>query len=108
MGKVVKVAVGIPTEGHTGAEAYHNRLLMAFYLGALERETKFAGADVQFEFYLHSAGRLFTPMAREKLVDSALRIDADYIFMIDDDMLAPQDTFTRLFRHNVDIVAAVL
>lgn len=95
----IRVMVGIPNEGHTQAESYYNRLMLAFHLGKLEAETG------KFQFYWATAGRMFTPLAREKLVESALEVDAEYVFMMDDDMLTPIDLFERLYRHDVDLVA---
>lgn len=126
--KTIKVVVAVPTEGHSPAEAYDNRLLMMFHLGRFESDQRQGHAFVAegrgadeikkacpyfraewpvFEIYYHTAGRMFTPMARERLVDRALMMNADYIFMIDDDMLAPQDVLERLYRHNVDVCAAL-
>lgn len=93
-----KVVFGIPTEGHTPPESFQTIRQMCFRHGFLE-------AQGRFEFYDSTAGRMFTPMAREKIADTALAIDADYLFMIDDDMLAPKDLFERLQARNVDVIA---
>lgn len=107
MPRIYKVAVSIPTEGHTGPEALDPLLVMAMNLGKLETKTKMENAPVQFEFYWHSAGRLFTPMAREKLVEQAMKGEMDYVFFLDDDAIVPFDAFLRLFKHNKDIVAGL-
>ena len=39
------------------------------------------------------------------LAGKALEWGADYLFMVDDDMMAPADLFYRLVKHDVDIVA---
>ena len=103
----VKVVIGIPTEGNTQCEPYLNRLLFAFHLGVLQTENSNDLNKPQFEFYWASTGKIFTPMAREIIVDKALKIGADYVFMIDDDMLAKPDVFEQLYKHNVDVVAAL-
>lgn len=58
-----------------------------------------------FEFFFCVIGRIFTPYAREQAVKMALERDCDYIMMIDDDMISPDDLFEKLYRHNVDVVA---
>lgn len=103
--RTVKVVFGVPTEGYTQCEALQSLMMMCFHHGKLEAESRNGGHDIQWEFYHATAGRMFTPMAREKLADTALRIGADFLFMIDDDMLAPHDLFDKLVRHNVDVVA---
>jgi hypothetical protein len=126
----VRVLCAIPNEGHTHVEAYINRLANFAHLGRLEKESKdyFKILDLfgnegarkfldvsnymdrdylrgkEFEFYLFTAGRMFTPIARNEAVKHAIDIDADYLFFIDDDMICPDDLFERLYRHNVDIV----
>lgn len=103
--RTIKVVFGVPTEGHTQAEALQSLRLMCFHHGKLEAESK--DQAVRFEFFDSTCGRMFTPFAREKIVTDALKLDADYVFMIDDDMIAPNDTFERLYRHQQDIVAAL-
>lgn len=96
----VKVMVGIPTEGYTQSAALHSIMGLWFRLGKLS-------TTGEFEFYRTTAGRLFTPLAREKLCQSALQVGADYILMLDDDMLFEPDLFEKLYRHKADIVAAL-
>lgn len=47
------------------------------------------------------------PFARNRIVQHALELDADYVFFIDADMIFPPDTLKRLLNHNVDIVNAL-
>ena len=96
----IKVVWGIPTEGFTNPMSLQSLLLMSFHIGRLSS----AG---EFEFFSRTSGRLFTPMARESILDYALGIDADYAFMVDDDMVCPPDLFEALYRHQVDIVSAL-
>ena len=105
--QTIRVVFGVPTEGHTQAEALQSLRLMCHHHGMLQAESKAHNKDVQFEFFDSTCGRMFTPYAREKIANDALKANADYIFMIDDDMLAPFDAFERLFRHQVDVVAAL-
>jgi len=94
----IKVLMGIPRGGFTLTEAVDNQIDMAKYLGKLECRSN-------FEFHMATTGRLFVPKAREAFAKYALEIGADYLFMIDDDMICPLDLFERLYRHDVDIVA---
>lgn len=94
----IKVLVGIPRGGFTLSEAVDNQIDMAAYLGRLE-------AISDFKFYFASIGRLFVPKAREEFAQYAIESGCDYLLMIDDDMICPTDLFTRLYSHDVDIVA---
>lgn len=114
--KTIKVLVGTPKDGKTEPRAYDNRMEMCFHLGALQALsenglTELSGVtfnypkDTKFEFYISTIGRVFTALARERIADTALSLGADYLFMVDDDMIVPPDLFELLFRHNVDVVA---
>jgi hypothetical protein len=46
-------------------------------------------------------------LARESITDNARGINAQYLFMFDDDMIVMPDLFERLFKHQKDIVAAL-
>lgn len=54
--------------------------------------------DEIFEFWFINIGRIFTPAAREEAAKKALEKGMDYIFMVDDDMICPDDLFTRLYK----------
>ena len=116
--KVVRVLMGIPNEGHTECESYDNRLEMAFHLGSLQVLTKFMGKqycgvdfdypeNTEYEFSLSTVGKIFPALARERIAEIAVNENFDYLFMIDDDMLAPSDLFERLVKHDKDIVGAL-
>jgi hypothetical protein len=109
---------GIPNEGHTEPEAYDNRMEMCFHLGVLQvlsskGEKEFDGVEfdypdgVKFEFFTCSIGQVFTALARERIAQEAVERGMDYLFMIDDDMITGTDIFERLYKHNVDICAAL-
>jgi len=102
---VYKVLIAIPNEGHTQVEAYANRLMNFMHMGKLEERLKHEGAKPRPEFYFMTMGRIFTPLAREEAASMAEDCGMDYLYMIDDDMIAGDDTFERLARHDVDIVA---
>jgi hypothetical protein len=114
--KTVKVLFGIPKDGKTEPRAYDNRMEMCFRLGALQIASqlglkevcgiKFNYPDnVKFEFFIATQGRVFTALSRERIADTAVSMGADYLLMVDDDMIVPSDLFEQLYRHNVDIVA---
>jgi hypothetical protein len=116
--EIIKVAFGIPNEGHTEPEAYDNRMVMSHHLGILQvlsafNEKEFDGIkfdypdNVKFEFYIVSIGKVFTALARERIAEYAVESGMDYLFMIDDDMITESDIFERLFKHNVDICAGL-
>lgn len=96
-----KVVIGIPTAGYTAAEALHSLSLFFFHLG------KYQADHPEFEFFIKASGRMLTAMNRELILAEAINIGADLCFMIDDDMVFPQDIFERLYRHQVDVVAAL-
>src|SRR5258708_1445831 len=104
---IKKVAICIPLKGHSPPKAYNDRMLMAFQLGQTEMEQRLKNEPIQYIFYWFFAGELFVPYARENLANMALKYECDYLFSIDDDMLAPPDLFYRLVKHDVDIVAAL-
>lgn len=102
---LVRVLVCIPNEGHTHVEAYANRLINFMHLGKLEKEGELTKANPRFEFYFITMGRMLVQLAREEAAKAALECEADYLFMIDDDMICQDDLFERLYRHNVDLIA---
>ena len=101
----VKVLVSIPNEGITLVESYTNRLENFFHLGKLQQGGSSEFRMTQFEFHFLTLGRIFTPLAREEAAKAAIEIEADYLYMIDDDMMCPNDMFERLYKHDVDLVA---
>lgn len=102
---VKRVLVGIALKGHTPPESYHDRILMSYYIGSREMKESYEKVKPRYEFIWINVGEIFIPFAREMLAGKALEFKADYLFMIDDDMMAPVDLFYRLAKHDVDIVA---
>lgn len=102
---VIRVIVGLPHEGMTGCEAYTNRLSNFKHLGHLEERMKLQNASPRFEFLQVVIGRMHVHVAREEMAKKALFANADYLFMIDDDMTAPDDLFEKLYADDKDIVA---
>lgn len=104
---VLKVLVGVPLKGGTPARSYHDRMLMFKHLGGREVLDFYEKKSPRYIFNFGSVNDIPVHFARERLVEGALESDCDYLFMIDDDMLAPPDLFYKLAEHNKDICAAL-
>lgn len=102
---VIRVLIGLPHEGMTGSEAYTNRLANFRYLGQLEERGKCMKSSPRFEFLQYTCGRMHVFYAREEMAKQAIAADCDYLYMIDDDMICPDDMFERLYEADKDIVA---
>lgn len=102
---VITVLVGFPHEGMTGTEAYCNRLANMKHLGHLEERQKLLKLTPRFEFLQVVIGRMHVHVAREEMAKKAVEANADYLFMIDDDMTCPDDLFEKLYADDKDIVA---
>jgi hypothetical protein len=104
---VHKVLIGIPLKGHTPPKAYHDRMVMFQHMGGREAEDFYAKRNPRFVFGLGAVGEILVPFAREILAEAALRHGCEYLFMVDDDMLAPMDLFYKLQENGKDICAAL-
>jgi hypothetical protein len=104
---VYKVIVGIPLMGGTPAASYHDRMMMFKYLGHREEDDYHTQVNPRYCFNLNVTGDILVQYARERFAESVLESGADYLFMIDDDMLAPPDLFFRLAANDKDICAAL-
>jgi hypothetical protein len=102
---VIRVLVGFPHEGMTTSEVYCNRLANIKHLGHLEERGKLLKETPRFEFFMKTCGRMHVHVARDEMAKTAVAMNADYLFMIDDDMVAPDDLFERLWTDDKDIVA---
>lgn len=102
---VIRVLVGVPHEGMTGSEAYTNRLCNFKHLGHLEERGKLLKQTPRFEFFFKTCGRMHVHVARDEMAKTALVSNCDYLFMIDDDMIAQDDLFEKLYASQKDIVA---
>jgi len=105
--RIIDVAVGICLKGHTPPKAYHDRMLMSFCMGQRESEDKLNKVSPRFRFQWFFVGEVFVPFAREQLAQATLNYKCDYLFMVDDDMVVPFDTFYRLAANDKDICAAL-
>lgn len=101
----IRVLVGFPHEGMTTSEVYCNRLANLKHLGHLEERGKILNESTRFEFLLKTCGRMHVHVARDEMAKTALAMNADYLFMIDDDMICPDDLFEKLYACQKDIVA---
>jgi hypothetical protein len=99
---VYKVAVSVPNEAYIQTAAYDNHILVAAHHGILEEKMRQEGISPRYEFYRFSTGRLLTQLAREKLMEVALKEDMDFVIMYDSDMLLPLDTIEALLQDMVD------
>ena len=102
---VIRVCVAIPNMGYTQPESYCNRLFNFMKLGQLEERGRLLKQSPRFEFRFVTLGRIFTPLAREEAARMAIEAECDYLYMIDDDMICPDDMFEKLYAHNVDLVS---
>lgn len=102
---VVRVLIGFPHEGMTGSEAYCNRLANMKHLGHLEERGKIYKEVPRFEFYQKTCGRMHVHVARDEMAKAAIASGCDYLFMIDDDMIADDDLFEKLYASQKDIIS---
>lgn len=51
-----------------------------------------------FQFHFVNIGRIFTPAAREEAAKIAVENNMDLLYMVDDDMICPDDMFERLWK----------
>ena len=103
--EAIKVLIGFPHEGMTSSEVYCNRMANMVHLGRLQERGKLLNETPRFEFFQKTCGRMHVHVARDEMAKTALSIGADYLYMIDDDMIAPDDMFERLYADDKDIVA---
>lgn len=95
MGKVfgVNVVVGIPSFG----------MVSAYFMQARQSQ--------QFPLVSSAIDKIVLnkPIAdaRNEIVEFALSQGANYIYWLDDDVIAPPESFMRLFRHQKDIINGV-
>lgn len=100
----IKVLLAEPSSGMVDCIAHDNRLDQYIEFGRLESKGK-------FKFFTGNTGRTQINYARESMASEAVRLGMDYLFMIDDDMIAPRRCFERVFetmvREQADIAAPI-
>lgn len=89
----VNVVVGIPSFGMVSTHFLEARSAMAFPLVSSAINCVPLKKPIA--------------QARNEIVEYALSQNANYIFWLDDDVIAPPDSFLRLFNHNKDIINGV-
>lgn len=103
--------------GATHAAAYENHLRWMMHMGTIQLASHLGVRELMgvklnypedhvYEFSFFTMGRLYTAKAREVICTEAVKAGADYVLMLDDDMIVPIDWFEKLIRHEVDICAA--
>lgn len=100
----IKVLLAEPSSGMVDSIAHDNRLDQYIEFGRLESKGK-------FKFFTGNTGRTQVNYARETMASEAIRLGMDYLFMIDDDMIAPRRCFERIYdtlvSEKADIVAPI-
>lgn len=100
----IKVMLGEPSMGLIDSMAHDNRLDFYMELARLE-------ARSDFKFFTGNVGRVGVNYAREMMADAAIDLGADYLFMVDDDMIVPRRCFERIFqvlkKESADIAAPI-
>lgn len=100
----IKVLLAEPSSGMVDCIAHDNRLDQYIEFGRLESKGK-------FKFFTGNTGRTQINYARETMASEAIRLGMDYLFMIDDDMIAPRRCFERVFdtmvKEKADIAAPI-
>lgn len=130
--KKVKICLGLPWYDGADKDCIANMLSFQHYLGRLQErmqwltESDYGGIEkldplgngeaevplsligTEFEFGIAEEIGLSLPgMARERIVDYALKWEADYVLFYDDDMLFTNDLFLRLYSAQKQVVAAL-
>jgi predicted SAM-dependent methyltransferase len=89
----VNVVVGVPTFGMVS---------IYFMQGRLSQQFPLVSSAID-KFVLNKP----IADARNEIVQFALDCDANYVFWLDDDVVAPSDAFLKMWRHNKDIINGV-
>lgn len=92
-----KILVSVPVDTTVPSHSYQNHLQFMMRLGKEDGK--------KYKLFLGVIEGCFTPIARERICEAAVKNEMDYVLMFDDDMILPMDLLDRLLSHNVDIVA---
>jgi hypothetical protein len=92
--KPIKLAILVPTRDMVHAH-------FAYSLAQLVKTTSELGIDT----YLYFDSSTILLNQREKLIDEAIKMEADYVLWLDSDMMFPSNVVLKLLAHNKDIVA---
>lgn len=89
----VAIIVGIPTFG-----------MVSHYFAQARGSQQFPLVSSSMDYYVK--GKKIAE-ARNEIVQYAINMDADYIYWLDDDVIAPADAFLKLWNHQKDIINGV-
>jgi hypothetical protein len=89
----VAVVVGIPSFG-----------MVSHYFAQARGSQQFPLVSSSMDYYV--VGKPIAD-ARNEIVQYALDMGADYIYWLDDDVIAPADSFLKMWRHQKDIINGV-
>lgn len=92
--KPIKLAILVPTR-----DMVHTHF--AYSLTQLVKTTSEVGIDT----YLYFDSSTILLNQREKLIDEAIKMEADYVLWLDSDMMFPSNVVLKLLAHNKDVVA---
>lgn len=89
----VSIVIGIPSFGMVSTYFLQGRMSQQFPLVSSSMDYIVKGKPIA--------------EARNEIVEHALNVDATYIYWLDDDVIAPGDSFLKLWRHQKDIINGV-
>lgn len=99
----VRLVVGLPAGGGSVNLNFMNCLLyMSMYIMRVQLPMPLRRGNL-FEIITKRGSML--PVIRQELVEDALKLDADYLLLLDTDQLFPANTAHRLMAHAKDVVA---
>lgn len=87
-----RIVIGVPTAEFARQAKFYD------YLFALDKPDRTTVSLAHGQSPAHN---------RNAIIDSALEVNATHVFFVDDDLLIPQDTLTRLLAHDKDIVSGL-
>lgn len=92
MSEYKKVVISVPSGGFVRVETMASLVHML--------------AETPIQYGMHTPMSCYIHLNREKSVEYALQVDADYILFVDGDMTFPTDAANKLLALNVDIAGA--
>lgn len=92
-----KTLLAVNTLTSVGSQAYASHLNLAFRM-----------AKTPDDFLLFNGWRMSIDRFRNEAAKIALQQECDYLMFLDDDVLVPSDTYSRLKARDLDIVTPVV
>lgn len=92
-----KTLLAVNTLTSVGSQAYASHLNLAFRM-----------AKSEDEFLLFNGWRMSIDRFRNEAGKIALQQECDYLMFLDDDVLVPKDTYSRLKARDLDIITPVV